>query len=64
MSEKAPDKDVYPTCLGHHLTGVGCVAVHKDPEKFHRLYGSDDHLTKLTRIGVQRMLDGTIGKRA
>lgn len=62
MSEKAPDKDVFPACLGHHLTGEGCVSVHRDPQRFHKIYGTNDHLISLTRAGIQEILDSTIGR--
>lgn len=66
MAERAPDRDAYPLCSCHHRTGTDPKApsVHLRPEFFHLRYGSDELLTKLTRIGVQRLLDSTIGKRA
>lgn len=64
MAERAPDKEVIPLCPSHHRTGAGAPSAHLQPVDFFRKYGSDDRLTKLTRIGVQRMLDSTIGKRA
>ena len=39
-------------------------SVHMQPQEFHLRYGSDERLTRLTRIGVQKLLYSTIGKRA
>ena len=65
MAERAEDKDVMPLCPSHHRTGQGGVfSIHLHQPQFHKLYGSDEKLTKITRIGVQKMLDDTIGKRA
>ena len=66
MAERAPDKDAYALCSVHHRTGTSeeHPSVHLRPEIFHARYGSDEYLTKLTRITVQRLLDNTIGRRA
>lgn len=64
MAERAPDKDAYPCCPQHHRIGMHTFSVHMQPQEFHLRYGSDERLTRLTRIGVQKLLDSTIGKRA
>ena len=66
MAERAPDKEAYGLCPVHHRTGTSedHPSVHLRPSEFHSKYGSDERLTKMAKIGVQRMLDNTIGKRA
>ena len=68
MSERAPDEDGIALCPSHHR-GVGMPAVaheghcsvHLHPVSFHKSYGDDEHLTKLQRIIVQKILNNSIG---
>ncbi len=70
MSERAADKDGYSLCPGHHR-GVGLplqaheelCSVHMTPKEFHIRYGDDEQLTKIQRIIVYRILDGSIGMK-
>lgn len=61
--ERGPDREGYPLCPSHHRTSVGCFSIHLHPHEFKRLYGNDEKMAKLTRIGVQRILDRSIGMR-
>ena len=55
-TKKTPDEMAIPLCGGHHLgtfdTSKG--AIHREPEKWRRLYGPDHDYSARVRASIQR----------
>lgn len=64
MSQRASDWLVIPLCPIHHRLGYELIpGIHSHPERFRRLYGTEEELFNKTQALMQKLQDNLVIKR-